>query len=401
MRLCAVLRRTCAHELRLSRCLSSETPVRPDGPVRRSWAPNNNVRTPRANDKHAGDTASRGQYNGDGRAIIRSQYELKGVIDKIFADRNVCDEVMFTNFVKDGLHECSASNVARFSRLSGKKSRSKSNMLLKAHLPEVASRIRALSSSSWSFSDISFVIYGLQSLQVRDPGYLDIISAMIIIANATLNSKETLSAQGLSMMLYGLQKSKCNDEESQKLLKKVTQMVSKCVESLSAQAVGNALYGLQGMSSDSVEVRALVLSLASKVDGCKESLSAQAVGNALYGLQGMSSDSVEVRALVSSLVSKVDGCEESLNAQAVGNALYGLRGMSSDSAEVRALVLSLVSKVDGCKESLDAQAVGNALYGLQGMSSDSVEVRALVSSLGSKVDGCEESLNAQAVGNAL
>ena len=118
-----------------------------------------------------GDSAFREQHNGNGRGSTSPQHKLKADLEKIFADRNVCDEVLFANFVKDGLHECSASNVARFCRLSGKKSRSKSNMLLKAHLPEVASRIRALSSSSWRFIDISLVIYGLQRLQVRDVGF--------------------------------------------------------------------------------------------------------------------------------------------------------------------------------------------------------------------------------------
>ena len=146
MRLCAVLRRTSGHELRLSLCLSLSSgpprpPVRPVGPSKPSWTLTSNVEAPRVDDNVA-YIASRGRYYGDGRK--RSQHELKEDIDRMFADRNTCDEVLFASFIKDGLQECSTSNVARFARLSGRKSRSKSNTLLKTHLPEIALRIRAL-----------------------------------------------------------------------------------------------------------------------------------------------------------------------------------------------------------------------------------------------------------------
>ena len=425
IRLCSVIRRTGACELHLSRCFSSSEveglspPYLLGGPPTRS-AQDNYVSSPRFNDRplreitrdlssnvtrdigrDAAFEGRDGQCSGEVRVRKPTQLELKDDIDVIFFYRNTFNEVQFMHFVKYGLQECNPSNIARFIRLSGKKSRHKSNAFFKAQLPAVASRIQALSSSSWRFVDISFVLYGLQSLDVKNAGYFDIISVMTKAGNATLNSKETLSAQGLSMMLYGLQKNKCEEEESLLLLKMITNTVPKCVEPFGAQAVGNALYGLQGMKSDRDEVRALVSSLVAKVDSCREPLSAQAVGNALYGLQGMSSDSDEVCALVSSLVGKVTKCKETLSAQNMGNALYGLQGMSSDSSEVCALISSLLAKVAGCNESLSAQNVGNALYGLRRMSSDSDEVLALVSSLVSKVDSCRESLSAQAVGNAL
>ena len=262
----------------------------------------------------------------DGKRFLRSQPELRTHIDSIFADMNICNEALFDEFIRVHFQECNASSIARFMRLGGKKSRSKSNDYLKKNLPTIASRLQALESSSWMYMDISCAIYGLRSIGERDSGYLDILTTMTEIAKITLKSKDVSSAQSLSMMLYGLQKNTgCGDVNS-RLLAVISQIAAQCAEIFKPQEISNALYGLKKMSSDSAEVRGLISVLIPKIRDCKAELNAQGVGNALYGLQGMSSDSAEVRGLISVLIPKIKDCKAKLNAQNVGNALYGQIG---------------------------------------------------------------------------
>ena len=330
------------------------------------------------------------------------QILLHEEIDMIFADRRVCDPLLFANFIEDRLPECSTSNVALFVRLAGKKSVSKSHVLLKQHLPTIAMRLQTLLySSSWRLNDLSSVIYGLQCLTAKDPGYLDIAGTIAKIGSRILPKTNTSSSKNLSMLMYGLRRNSCNEQQSRNLLKVVTKIVIQCNETLSAQAVGNSLYGLQNMSNNCIEVNTLVSALTVKVKGCTEIFSAQELSNALYGLQGMSSDNIEVRSLLSTLIPKIQSCRESFGAQAVGNSLYGLQGMSCGSVEVRAVISALTVKVKGCTEIFSAQELSNALYGLQGMSSDNIEVRSLLSTLIPKIQSCRESFGAQAVGNSL
>jgi hypothetical protein len=85
-----------------------------------------------------------------------------------------------------------------------------------------------------------------------------------------------------------------------------------CTESLKAQEVGNMLYGLQGMKSDCPQVRALLRELPRLVMRCTEPLKEQEVGNMLYGLHGMKSDCPEVRQLLRELLRLVITCTEPL-----------------------------------------------------------------------------------------
>ena len=331
----------------------------------------------------------------------RSQSELRTHIDYIFADMNICNEVLFDEFIRVDLHECNVSNIGRFMRLGGKKSRSKSNDYLKKNLPTIASRLQALKSSSWMYMDISFVIYGLQNIGEKDAGYLDILTTMTEIAKITLKSKKILPPQDLSMMLYGLQKNTgCGDVNSQ-LLAVISQIAKQCSGTFKPQEMGNALYGLQGMSSDNAEVCALLSSLEPKIRSCKEALKAQHVGNALYGMQGMNSDNLEVRSVLSALVIKVRDSKEIFDAQAVSNSLYGMQNMSSQSKEVCDMLAVLAAKVRSCKEELDSQHVGNALYGMQKMSSDDSEVLTLLTALTPKIKFCEGIFDPQHISNAI
>ena len=341
------------------------------------------------------------QKRSDSISKPRSQGELKADMDLLFCNRNICDKVLFDNFMRESFKDCKIRNISNFMRLAGKKSRSKSTYYLKKHLPYIASRLQSSIHSSWRYLDISFVIYGLQCLDENDRSYLDILSTMTKIVSITQKSEDIMEARFLSIMLYGLQRNTGNGRINGRLLAVISQIAARCIDTFDSQNVGNALYGLQGMSSEIAEVRELISALALKVKECTTHLNAQEVGNALYGLKGMGSGSVEVCALISALAPKVKGCSVAFDDQAVGNALYGLQGMSSDSAEVRELISALVPKIRESTAHLSAQAVGNALYGLQGMSSEIAEVRELISALAPKIRECTAHLSAQEVGNAL
>ena len=233
-------------------------------------------------------------------------------------------------FVKEWLPGCTVREISNFMRITGKKSRNKSHLHLKRHLPAIASRIESLSSVSWRPIDVSAALYGLQCLAEDDDGYLAVVTSMTAALAKSTRSGEAVASQSISMTLLGLQNNTLGARQSLELLDSITIMIQSCKESLSAQEVGNALYGMQSMSSDHSEVRSMISALSGKVHSCKESLDAQAVGNALYGMQSMSSDHSEVRSMISALSGKVHSCKESLSAQHVGNALYGMQSMSSD-----------------------------------------------------------------------
>ena len=212
-------------------------------------------------------------------------------------------------FLSDRLQECDLNQVCHLMRLLGKKSRIKLHLSLKPHLPAIASHLESLSSSSssstWSFGNISSIIYGLQCFEEEDDGYLRIVSVVTKIADRSLITNGHPSSREISSIIIGLQKNKVKSSTSREFLSCLTSIVIQSKGTINGMTVGNALYGLRCMSSDHVEVRSLLSALEPKVRSCRESLSAQAVGNAVYGLRCMSSDHVEVRSLLSALEPKV------------------------------------------------------------------------------------------------
>lgn len=327
--------------------------------------------------------------------------ELSTEIHYLFRDRDTCNRELFEHFVKHRLDICDASQITNFIRLAGRKSKSKSYLLLVENLRYVALKLEKLKSHPWSFKNISRVIYGLQCLSVKDSGYTEIIITMTDIANDNMKRNNDFPPQNLSMSLYGLQRNNCEDEPSRRLLSVLAKMTTQCIGTFNSQCVGNSLYGLQGMSSEHEEVREMLTALVPKVKNIEGSIDSQNMGSALYGLQGMSSDHAEVCAMLSALLPIVKTCNESLDVKAVVNALYGFQGMSSDSFEVREMLVALVPIIKNCNGHMNAQGVGNTLYGLQGMSGDSAEVCALLVALMPLLRNCIEPLNALAVSNAI
>ena len=326
---------------------------------------------------------------------------LQSGIEGIFSDNTLCDELLYDDFVKRRLQDCSVANTSLFIRLSGKKSRSQSSALLRKHLPTLAAHIGTLLQSHWTYRHISTVLHGLQSLCEKDTGYRDILRMMSAVATSTMHHKDVCTAQNIALMLYGLQKNDATLAESRNLLAVIEQMTIRSVGSFTPQNVGNALYGMQRMSSDIPEVRALLSALTPKFESCVIELNDQEISNSLYGMKRMSSYVPEVRILLSTLIPKVHNCKADLNAQAVANSLFGMQRMSSDSPEVRALLSALIPKVNNCKFSFNSQNISNALYGLQGMNSDCAVVCDLLSALVPKIRGCEVIFKAQEVSNAL
>ena len=244
------------------------------------------------------------------------------------------------DYMEEWLPGCTVCEVSNFMRILGKKSRDKSHLHLKRHLPIIASRIENLLSDSWRPIDVAAMLYSLQCLQEDDDGYMIIVAAMTVALSKCIESGQAVPSRSLSMIIVGLQRNRLTVRQSIDLISSTTLAIKSCNESFSAQAVGNALYGMQCMSSDHAEVRSMISALSEKVKSCKESLSAQHVGNALYGMQCMSSDHAEVRSMISALTGKVHSCKESLSAQHVGNALYGMQSMiCDDSYAIRAFLL--------------------------------------------------------------
>ena len=227
-------------------------------------------------------------------------------LEALFADPPV-SAAKFENFIEEWLHMCNVADVTSLMRLSGKRLKNKASAILEHHLQSIAHRLTFLSAPCWMFMHMSFIIYGLLSLDENDTGYLDILFAMSKVAvNLTRTGGTEFNPQNLSMLIYGLQNSNCRENESRHLISSLADLIGTCKFNFDAQAIGNTLYGLQGMTSDSLEVVGLISALVPKIRKYNDPLDAQAVGNALYGLQGMSSDNHAIQLLISALLSNME-----------------------------------------------------------------------------------------------
>ena len=60
-------------------------------------------------------------------------------------------------------------------RVAGKKSRNNTALHMMRRLPDIASKLDSLVSGLWNFTEISFIIYGLQSCEESNSGYSGIM----------------------------------------------------------------------------------------------------------------------------------------------------------------------------------------------------------------------------------
>ena len=306
----------------------------------------------------------------------------------------------FNDYITSRLPECSIDGLSDIFRILGKKAKTKNYLVLKRHLPALATRLGRM-QSSWRLKEISLIVYGLQCFRESDKGYLDILRIVSTFMKQKLHEAVVIYPGSLSMMCLGLQSNKFKRNESIELLSLLPYMVGSCPGPLSAQSIANILYGLQGMSSRRPETLALLKILAPKIKSCTEVFTPQHVGNCLYALQGLSSGNREVMALLQALVPRVDSCRESLSCQELSNAMYGLRGLNSYHTGIVPLLMAMIKKVQECNEPLSAQAVGNVLYSLQGMKSDQTQVLNLIAALAPKILACDQILSAQSVGTGV
>jgi hypothetical protein len=348
---------------------------------------------------------------GGGRVFQTKEYssnaasfhaDLQDSMDEVFAKGhdNIIDH-KYDSFVEKWLWKCSQNDMSNFMLLSGKKSKTSSFLHLKRHLPAVAVHLESMKELKWRYREICSVIYGLQCLKESDDGYLAVISTASKVIERMSESMTGPTAQGLSMLLLGLQGNKFQSEESIHLLSLLPKVVECCTEPFGDQAVGNTLYGLKGMTSNSADALALISALTLKVRSCNTSLYGQAVGNALYGLQGMSSHHVEVLNLLSALTPKVESGEWTMKPQEVSNALYGMRKMNSDHPQVLSMLSALESKLRRSWKRFNSQELSCSLYGLQGMTSDHKEVLSMLSALAAVVRSSNAELEPRHLSNAL
>jgi hypothetical protein len=306
----------------------------------------------------------------------------------------------FNDFISSRLQECSIDGISDIFRILGKKATTKNHLVLKRHLPALATRLGRM-NSNWRLKEISLIVYGLQCFGESDKGYLDIIRIVSTFMKQKLHEEVVIYAGSLSMMCLGLQSNKFRRSESVELLSLLPHIVGSCPGPLSAQSIASILYGLQGMSSRRPETLALLKVLTPKIKFCAEVFTPQHVGNCLYALQGLNSGHKEVISFLAALVRRVESCTESLSCQELSNAMYGLRGLNSHHTGIIPLLMAMIKKVQECNEPFNAQAVGNVLYGLQGMKSDQTQVLNLIAALAPKILACDQPLSAQSVGTAL
>lgn len=370
------------------------------------------------------------------------QPELRKCIDNIFPNRGDCDVELFKSFIAKEFNECNSSSIAYFMRNAGNKSRiGKSTILLRENLPVIATRLQALSDTTWHMIHIQYVLFGLQYYAEDDIGYINILDIMYKISNETLQHDDEIPFSVIPNILFGLRKNEYKSVESLKLLTTITRIIKTVSGSMTAIELGNTLInfhyldsdrsevrellsvltekikklnqtvesrdlsnsltGLRCMKSDNLEVRALLTVLTDNIKNGSRGLHSNSIGFSLYGLQKMNSDILEVRALLSVLIPKIQLCDSIFKAKAFSNVLYGLQGFKSDCIDVRNLLPVLALKIDNCSDILTAQQICDALYGFQGMKSDCVEVHTLLSVVVSRVQSCTEIPNSQQISHAM
>jgi hypothetical protein len=145
-------------------------------------------------------------------------------------------------FIENNLRECTRRDISDLFRISAKVSkRNRRVSYLKKHLPAIVLQLRELSSTSWSFQEISGVVYGLQFMTTDDIGVIEILSVMTEVAIKSIEniqSMQSLQGQHISMLLYGLQSMNSRHEGIRGLLSVVAIMVTNCTDKFGPQAIG-------------------------------------------------------------------------------------------------------------------------------------------------------------------
>jgi hypothetical protein len=271
-------------------------------------------------------------------------------VEKNFRRKKVTQEssdILFTESIP--LYDISIlSNVMRMSTQSAK---GQPDLLLKSHLPLIASRLSALSEGydilkPWSFKHLAFMVYGLRDVTEGDEGVNEILSIINRIGTINMTGTSPTAMQDISMMLLGLKENNGEGEETKKLLSLVAMMAGKCLGAFKARGMGNALYGLKEMSSDSVEVRSVLAVLAVKIEKSDSQKKMQyiEVTHALRGMAKMSTDCDEVKAVLKALVPIIEKNKDTLDSKEEITVQEALEALNSECDEVKAIKFAFESK---------------------------------------------------------
>ena len=281
---------------------------------------------------------------------------MKLEIETIFENDTTAQQRV-DDFIRDKLADCDIPSIANLMRVSAQTLKKEPDSLLKSHLPAIARRLDALSTESWSFMHIAFVVYGLQHSKEKDRHSLSIVATMAKMATETLKGEKAPMSLDISMILLGLKNNNEEQKETLAMLSVVRDMLEANRNPFIAQSLSNSFYGLKGMTSKCPEALGVLSSLGSKVSKCSEDLSPQQISFALCGFQGMDSSYPEVTQSLLSLIPKVKTVSRTFHAQHVGNAMLGLQSMGSDSPDVLSMMNALLPEFKYCREDLNQDEI--------------------------------------------
>jgi hypothetical protein len=275
---------------------------------------------------------------------------LMVAVEENFRRRKVT-QISSDKLFTESIHLYDISILSNVMRMSTQSAKGQPDLLLKSHLPLIASRLRTLSArynilKPWSYKHLAFMAYGLRDVTEGDEGVTDILSVINKIGTINMTDKTPTAMQDIAMMLTALKENNGEGEESKKLLSLVASMVGKCPGAFKARGMGNALWALKEMGSDGVEVRSVLSALALKIENSdsKKKMKYIEVINVLRGMVKMNTDCDEVKAVFKALVPIIEMNSYKLEVKEEKLVLEALEALNGESDEIKAIKKAFQSK---------------------------------------------------------
>ena len=172
-------------------------------------------------------------FNPTMTSTERVRCEPQIIVDKFFISKAV------SKYHSNTLAEL-LSRSASLARENGK-----ITLIDGKHLPDIASRLTALSTSEWSYDDISTVFLSLRHFNSTNKGFAEALSAMLTIVSDERNRGKIASPGVIASMITSLQKSEYDDTTVEKTLSLATLMINDTSGHFSGTHICDILYGLQ------------------------------------------------------------------------------------------------------------------------------------------------------------
>ena len=149
----------------------------------------------------------------------------------------------------------------------------------------------------------NITIYEIATIMQKSSKYKLRLSDTQIDSISFLVNKELkpIKMIPLCQMFHSLNAYDDNNNRILSLMKILTLKLNNLQNSVSAQGIGNILYGLQNMSSNNEGVQGILQAMIPHIKSCKDMFTSQGIGNALYGLQNMNSNNVEVQGILQAM----------------------------------------------------------------------------------------------------